>query len=66
MSIPVDELAGRLAEPPAGTTIVAYCRGSYCVMAHNAVRTLTAEGIRAVRLSDGMLEWRLADLPVAS
>ncbi|GAA3152989.1 rhodanese-related sulfurtransferase/DNA-binding HxlR family transcriptional regulator [Kribbella aluminosa] len=66
VSIPVDELADRLAELPAGTTIVAYCRGSYCVMAHEAVRTLNAEGLQAVRLSDGMLEWRLADLPVAS
>ena len=66
VSIPVDELADRLAELPASTTIVAYCRGSYCVMAHEAVRTLTAEGLQAVRLSDGMLEWRLADLPVAS
>lgn len=66
VSIPVDELAERLAELPAGTTIVAYCRGSYCVMAHEAVRTLTAEGLPAARLIDGMLEWRLADLPVAS
>jgi rhodanese-related sulfurtransferase len=66
MSIPVDELAGRLAELPAGATIVAYCRGSYCVMAHEAVRILTAEGLSAARLSDGMLEWRLAELPVAS
>jgi rhodanese-related sulfurtransferase len=66
VSIPMDELADRLAELPAGTTIVAYCRGSYCVMAHEAVRTLTAEGLSAARLSDGMLEWRLAELPVAS
>ncbi|TCN28370.1 rhodanese-related sulfurtransferase [Kribbella orskensis] len=66
VSIPVDELADRLAELPAGTTIVAYCRGSYCVMAHEAVRTLTAGGRSAARLSEGMLEWRLAELPVAS
>jgi rhodanese-related sulfurtransferase len=65
LSLPVDELADRLAELPGGATIVAYCRGAYCVMAHEAVRALTAEGLRAVRLSDGMLEWRLADLPVA-
>jgi rhodanese-related sulfurtransferase len=64
-SFPVDELADRLAELPAGATIVAYCRGAYCVMAHEAVRALTTEGLRAVRLTDGMLEWRLADLPVA-
>jgi len=66
VSIPVDELSDRLAELPAGTTIVAYCRGSYCVMAHEAVRALAAGGRSAARLSEGMLEWRLAELPVAS
>lgn len=66
VSIPLDELTDRLAELPAGTTIVAYCRGTYCVMAHEAVRTLTAKGLSAARLSEGMLEWRLADLPIAS
>ncbi|MGW1342678.1 ArsR/SmtB family transcription factor [Kribbella sp. NPDC002412] len=65
VSIPVDRLAERIASLPAGTTIVAYCRGAYCVMAHEAVRMLTTEGRRAVRLTEGMLEWRLADLPVA-
>ena len=64
-SLPLDELAGRLAELPHDTTIVAYCRGAYCVMAHDAVRRLRTEGLRAIRLADGMLEWRLADLPVA-
>lgn len=66
LSFPVEELADRLAELPAGAPIVAYCRGAYCVMAHEAVRTLLAEGTHAVRLTDGMLEWRLADLPVAA
>ena len=65
LSIPVDELADRLAELPGDATIVAYCRGSYCVMAHEAIRILTAKGLPALRLTDGMLEWRLADLPVA-
>jgi rhodanese-related sulfurtransferase len=65
VSVPVDELAARIASLPAGKTIVAYCRGAYCVLAHEAVRALTAEGLDAVRLMDGMLEWRLADLPVA-
>ncbi|GGL40856.1 ArsR/SmtB family transcription factor [Planomonospora parontospora] len=65
LSIPLDELADRLAELPADGRIVAYCRGAYCVMAHEAVRELTARGRRAARLADGMLEWRLAELPVA-
>ncbi|WP_324787286.1 metalloregulator ArsR/SmtB family transcription factor [Streptomyces sp. H51] len=64
LSIPVDELAARVAELPEETEVVAYCRGAYCVLAHDAVRLLTARGRRAVRLVDGMLEWRLADLPV--
>ncbi|GAT69808.1 arsR family transcriptional regulator [Planomonospora sphaerica] len=65
LSIPLDELADRLADLPADGQIVAYCRGAYCVMAHEAVRELTARGRRAARLTEGMLEWRLADLPVA-
>ncbi|TDO33961.1 rhodanese-related sulfurtransferase [Kribbella sp. VKM Ac-2527] len=65
ISIPVDELADRLAELPSDATIVAYCRGSYCVMAHDAIRILTTKGLPALRLTDGMLEWRLAGLPVA-
>ncbi|MEO3860978.1 metalloregulator ArsR/SmtB family transcription factor [Acrocarpospora sp. B8E8] len=63
-SIPVEELLDRLAELPEDGTVVAYCRGAYCVFAHDAVRTLTAHGRDALRLQDGMLEWRLADLPV--
>jgi rhodanese-related sulfurtransferase/DNA-binding transcriptional ArsR family regulator len=63
VSIPLDELAERLAELPP-VEIVAYCRGEYCVLSYDAVRLLTAHGRRAVRLADGMLEWRLAQLPV--
>jgi rhodanese-related sulfurtransferase/DNA-binding transcriptional ArsR family regulator len=66
VSIPLDQLPDRLAELPAGAEIVAYCRGAHCVLAHDAVRLLTARGRRAARLVDGMLEWRLADLPVAT
>jgi len=65
LSIPLGDLADRLAELPADTEVVAYCRGAYCVLAHDAVRLLTGEGRAARRLADGMLEWRLADLPVA-
>ena len=42
----------------------AYCRGAYCVLAYEAVLTLTGAGRAARRLDDGMLEWRLAGLPV--
>jgi len=66
VSIPLDELAARLAELPHDGEIIAYCRGAYCVLAHDAVRLLHARGRDATRLVDGMLEWCLADLPVAT
>jgi len=66
VSIPLDELAARLAELPDAGQVIAYCRGAYCVLAHDAVRLLRAHGRDATRLADGMLEWRLADLPVAA
>ncbi|MFD8395651.1 rhodanese-like domain-containing protein [Streptomyces sp. NPDC059680] len=64
ISIPVGELADRIDELPEDTEIVVYCRGEYCVLAYDAVRLLTDHGRRAIRLNDGMLEWRLAGLPV--
>ncbi|MFI5490659.1 ArsR/SmtB family transcription factor [Micromonospora echinaurantiaca] len=62
--IPVEELAERINELPDDTEIVVYCRGEYCVLAYDAVRLLTDRGRRAIRLNDGMLEWRLADMPI--
>lgn len=66
ISVPVGELTARLAELPPDTEVVAYCRGEYCVMAHDAVRLLRTRGRPARRLAGGMLEWRLAGLPVES
>ena len=62
ISIPADELADRLDELRPDAELVAYCRGAYCVMAHDAVRVLTAHGFRARRAEDGALEWRTAGL----
>ncbi|MFR9795071.1 ArsR/SmtB family transcription factor [Streptomyces sp. MS06] len=64
VGIPLEELAQRLGELPEDAEVVVYCRGAYCALAHRAVRLLAAAGRRAVRLSDGMLEWRLAERPV--
>ncbi|MGW0733143.1 ArsR/SmtB family transcription factor [Streptomyces sp. NPDC002851] len=64
LSIPVEQLADRVDELPEDLEIVVYCRGEYCVLAYDAVRLLTDRGRRAIRLNDGMLEWRLDDLPV--
>lgn len=64
LSIPLDDLVHRLDELPPGTEIVAYCRGPQCVLAPDAVRLLTNHGRSARHLAEGMLEWRLAELPV--
>jgi rhodanese-related sulfurtransferase/DNA-binding MarR family transcriptional regulator len=64
VSIPVAELAERIEELPEEAEVIVYCRGEYCVLAYDAVRLLTDRGRCAIRLSDGMLEWRLAALPV--
>lgn len=58
VSIPISELRVRLAELPRGRTIVAYCRGRYCVMAIDALRVLSEHGFRVERMEDGVLEWR--------
>lgn len=58
------EDAERVLEGLAGREIVAYCRGAWCVMAHDAVRLLRERGTDARRLEDGMLEWRTHGHPV--
>ncbi|MDN3028589.1 metalloregulator ArsR/SmtB family transcription factor [Streptomyces sp. S.PB5] len=63
-SVPLDELACRLDELPDDAEVVAYGRSANCVLAHDAVRLLTARGHRALRLTDGILEWRVARLPI--
>jgi rhodanese-related sulfurtransferase len=64
ISIPLDELAGRVAEIDRDATIVAYCRGPYCVLSAQAVAQLRAAGLRATRLDGGPLEWSAAGLPL--
>ena len=54
ISIPVDELERRLSELPPDKTIVAYCRGPYCVLSFEAVAQLRKLGFKARRLEDGL------------
>jgi rhodanese-related sulfurtransferase/predicted transcriptional regulator len=64
VSIPADELESRLDDLPADKELIAYCRGEYCVLAHDAVRFLHRSGRTARRLETGMFEWRMDELPV--
>jgi rhodanese-related sulfurtransferase/DNA-binding HxlR family transcriptional regulator len=63
-SIPIDELAAKVKDLPAGVELVAYCRGPYCVFADDAVRLLLRRGRTARRLEDGFPEWQRAELPI--
>jgi len=47
-----------------GAEIVAYCRGPYCIYAHQAVAALRRHGLNARRLDGGLPEWREDGRPV--
>ena len=64
VSMPPAELGRRLRTVPEHRDVVAYCRGTYCVFADDAVRALRRRGVRAARLEDGFPEWAAAGLPV--
>lgn len=40
------------------TEVVAYCRGPYCIYAHQAVTALRKRGLKARRMDGGLPEWR--------
>lgn len=63
-SVPLSELAHRLAELPRDVEIVAYCRGPFCLMSDEAVKLLREHGYQARKTFDGVNEWKAAGLPV--
>jgi rhodanese-related sulfurtransferase/DNA-binding HxlR family transcriptional regulator len=65
-AVPIDpmRLYDQLRKVPRDANVVAYCRGSFCAFACEAVRALEAEGVPARRLEEGFPEWRRAGLPV--
>lgn len=60
MSVPLAELDERLEELPADKTVVAYCRGPYCVIADDALALLAGYGLDVRRLEEGVAEWQQA------
>lgn len=58
VSIPIDELERRMNELPPHKTIVAYCRGPYCVYADDALASLAEQGWQVARLEEGVVEWQ--------
>lgn len=66
VNVPPDQVEQRLQELPTDRTVVAYCRGPFCVYADDAVRALSSTGRTALRLLDGFPEWRAAGLPIST
>ncbi len=64
-SVPIDELRSRLAELPKSRTVVAYCRGPYCVFADEAIDLLRSKGFKALRLETGFPEWMIEGYPIS-
>jgi rhodanese-related sulfurtransferase len=65
LSLPLAEIEQKLASLPDDKTIVAYCRGPYCVIADDALDILAANGRRIARLEEGVLEWQQAGHPLS-
>ncbi|MCF6299318.1 MAG: metalloregulator ArsR/SmtB family transcription factor [Thiomicrorhabdus sp.] len=58
----MQKILAQLEEPEK--TIVTYCRGPYCLFAHDAVQFLQQKGLNARRLTEGFPEWKAAGFPV--
>lgn len=61
-SVPLQKLKKYIAELPKNKTIVAYCRGPYCVLSLEAVKILRKEGLDAYRISSGIDGWSKCNL----
>ncbi len=64
ISLPLRELEQRLSDLPRDQEIVAYCRGPYCVLSVQAVEMLRAKGFKAVRIEEGIQEFRAMGFPI--
>ena len=64
LSVPIDKLPAILKKLPKNKQYVAYCRGSFCVFADDAVQLLKKNGFNARRLEEGFPDWKLKGLPV--
>lgn len=66
LSVPLKELKLRLSELPRDQKIVAYCRGPYCVLSVEAVEFLRAAGFKAMRIEEGIQDFRAMGFPIVA
>lgn len=58
ISVPIKELTEQLSSMDKNRPIIAYCRGRYCLYAVEAVELLREHGFDAIRLDEGVSEWK--------
>ena len=66
MNITLQDLERFLPDLDSDADIVAYCRGPYCIYAHQAVAALRKRGLNARRLEGGLPEWQADGRKVAT
>ena len=66
LSIPLKELKLHLSDLPRDEEIVAYCRGPYCVLSVEAVEILRSEGFQAIRIEEGIQDFRAMGFSIAA
>lgn len=64
LNIPLASLESMLDQLPRDREIVAYCRGPYCALSHEAVMWLRERGFQVRRFAEGFPEWKAAGLPL--
>lgn len=64
INMPLAELKTLFRRLPHDREIIAYCRGPYCALSHQAVQQLRKHGYRVRRFEEGYPEWKAAGLPV--
>lgn len=62
ISIPLNELTGKLKNISKNKEIIAYCRGPFCALSDEAVKILNEQGYKARRLDEGYPEWKIKQL----
>ena len=66
VQVDLTRLEAMAATLNTASEIIAYCRGPYCVYAHQAVARLRHLGLNARRLEGGLPEWRAEGRQVVS
>jgi len=64
VNVPLNKLEKYVKNLDSKKEIVAYCRGTYCVLSFEAVERLRKLGFQVRRFEAGYPEWKKAGLPV--